>query len=530
MNRINSFFQSEASPKWVILCLLLLFASSDFYHRNWEKDEGPDRGVIKWDVISYYGYLPATFIYKDLSLKFAEDPVFKKQKKIWYQKTETGENVIITSMGLAYLYSPFFFMAHTLAPVFGQVRDGYSAIYQFFLVFSALFYVGFGLYFLWKFLRRYFPPGVVSLTLFLIGAGTNLYYYSTFEAAMPHSYNFSLIALFLYLISGWYEKADRKNSFFAGLVFGLIVLIRPTNILLLVVFLGLGIDSMTALKDRPGYFRQHFLQVLIMAGAFILPWIPQLIYWKEVSGHLFYNSYSEVGSSFFFDNPHIMDFLFSYQKGWFVYTPMMLFAVAGFIFLYRNHRPLFFAPALYLLLMIYILSSWWSWWTGGSFGTRSMVDIMPVMSLPLAALISVLFKQGTGTKAGIGLLLAFAVFLNLFQTWQYHKVYIHWSGMTKESYWTMFLSTHDKYGYWQNISDPDVRLARQGIYIYYPVIGHDQRLLDMNEEEGKEYVLYNIRKDRRLIRDIKRYARRNDVGQMEALDMVVDRAYEELTH
>ncbi len=528
-NKLLAFFNSANAPRLVIVFLLFFYCLTNFSHRNWTRDEGPQRGVIKWDIISYYAYLPATFIYHDLSLDFTQEPGFNNDNKFWFQKTEKGKKVIITSMGLSYLYAPFFFVAHALAPVFGEPRDGYQSIYQFFLVFSALVYVGFGFYFLWKLLARYFSPGVTAITLLMIGMGTNLYYYSTHEAAMTHAFSFSLIALFLFLLAGWYESPAWKNSLLLGLVYGLIVLIRPTNVMLIILLLLWEVDSKTALLQRMRFLVLQSPLVLLMFLAFLVPWIPQIIYWKEVSGSILYNSYSEVGSAFYFGNPHIMDFLFSYRKGWFVYTPLMVFAVFGFFPLFRQKKGLFYAAVIYLAAMIYVFSSWWSWWTGGSFGIRSMVDLMPVMALPLAALVTSLRKQKKEIRIGITMILVFVLFLNVFQTWQYHRVLIHWVGMTKESYWTIFLRPKDRYGYWQNLTEPDYELARKGIYVYYPVIGEDERLLEMNKEEGKEYVLYNLRKDRRLIRDIKRYARRNDLSNLEALDMVVDRSFHRLT-
>ncbi|MFC2112797.1 hypothetical protein ACFLTA_05960, partial [Bacteroidota bacterium] len=263
--------------------------------------------------------------------------------------------------------------------------------------------------------------------------------------------------------------------------------------------------------------------------AFLIPWIPQFIYWKEVSGSILYNSYSEVGSAFYFGNPHIMDLLFSYRKGWFVYTPLMLFAVIGFLSLFWQRRGLFYGTVIYLAVMVYVFSSWWSWWTGGSFGIRSMVDLMPVMAIPLAALLTALLKQKIELRNGIAAILVFLMFLNVFQSWQYQHVLIHWVGMTKKSYWSIFLSSKDRYGYWQNLTEPDYELARQGIYIYYPVIGKDEKLLEMDEEEGKEYVEYYLSWDRRLKKDIKRYARRNETSVEETYDMVINRAYERMT-
>jgi len=246
----GKIFNILNAPGPVMVFLLVFYCLTNFSHRNWTIDEGPYRGVIKWDIISYYAYLPAIFIYHDLSLDFTESPDFVNDNKFWFQQTEKGKKVIITSMGLSYLYAPFFFAAHALAPAFGEPRDGFQSVYQFFLVFSALFYIGFGLYFLWKLLASYFPPGVSSVTLLLIGLGTNLYYYGTYEAAMSHAYNFSLMALFLYLLVRWYEFAGWKNSLLLGLVYGLIVLIRPSNFLLILVLLLWEVDSRLALVER----------------------------------------------------------------------------------------------------------------------------------------------------------------------------------------------------------------------------------------------------------------------------------------
>ena len=528
-NKAGKILSIRKTPGPVIIFLLIFYCLTNFTHRNWTKDEGPIRGVIKWDIISYYAYLPAFVIYHDLSLDFTESPDFVNDNKFWFQQTEKGKKVIITSMGLSYLYAPFFFAAHALAPAFGEPRDGFQSVYQFFLVFSALFYLGFGFYFLWNLLARYFPPGVSSVTLLLIGLGSNLYYYGTHEAAMSHAYNFSLIALFLYLLFRWYDDAGWRNSFLLGLVYGLIVLIRPTNFLLIILLLLWEVDSREALMERMRFFVRKIPLILLMVGAFLIPWIPQLLYWKEVSGSFFYNSYSEVGSTFYFDNPHILDFLFSYRKGWFVYTPLMLFVVLGLIPLYQVKRGLFYAILPYLLLMVYVFSSWWSWWTGGSFGIRSMVDLMAIMSLPLAALITWLDKRDPFLKWGISFLMAFTIFLNIFQSRQYQKGLIHGTGMSEKSYWTIFLSSKDRYGYWQNLTEPDSEIARKGIYIFHPVVLDMEIWKEMPEEDAKYLIRKELSWDKRLPRDIRLYCKRTGEEQTETLDMLVDRIYQRRT-
>jgi len=528
-NKINSFFNLKNLPKLAIVIVLLFYCLTNFTHRNWSGIEGPQRGVIKWDIISYYAYLPAVFIHHDISLEFTDGTNLREDGKFWYQETQNGNKVIMTTMGMSFLYAPFFLAAHILAPVFGQARDGFQSIYQFFLVFSALFYLAIGLYSLRKLLSRFFPPGITAVTLLLLGLGTNLYYFSTYEAAQTHSYSFALVSVLFLLVLKWYEKPDWKHSLLSGFLFGLIVLVRPTNIILIIPIAFIGLANPEDLRSRLKLIQIHIPLILVFILAFAIVWFPQIYYWKTFTGMFIYNSFPGAGSGYHFCNPHILDFLISYRKGWFVYTPIMFLAVSGFIPLYRMYRGLFYPLVAYSVIMVYVLSSWWSWWYGGGYGMRPMIDAYPLMAIPLGALITQAGKFSLSARIMIGLAMTFLIFLNIFQTYQYNSVLIHWNSMTKKSYWTIFLRSKDRYGYWQNLTGPDLELARKGIYVYYPLIGKNERLMEMNEEEGREYVLYNLRKDRGLIRDIKRYAGRTDTDRLETLDMVADRAYRRLT-
>ena len=65
----------------------------------------------------------------------------------------------------------------------------------------------------------------------------------------------------------------------------------------------------------------------------VLVWVPQMIYWKEMTGRWLYFSYGS-DERFFFGDPAIIKGLFSYRKGLFIYTPLLLFAFAGVISLW----------------------------------------------------------------------------------------------------------------------------------------------------------------------------------------------------
>jgi hypothetical protein len=313
-------------------------------------------------------------------------------------------------------------------------------------------------------LREFFTEDVVALVVTAIGIGTNLFYYYTYEAAMPHAYNFTLISLFLYLTIQFYKNPGTKKIFWLGLVSGLITLIRPTNIIVLVLFFLWDITSIKDFKDRVLWFLKEYKLILIMATAFILIWIPQFIYWYWVSGKIFYFSYGEIGGKFFFFNPQIKNILISYKKGWFVYTPIMFFAFAGIFTLPNVRKGLFIPVFIFSIINIYILASWWCWWFGGSFGLRAFIDSYAIMAIPLGAIITRFSFKKYLKIISFGFISVLILF-NIFQIQQYTHQAIHYWWMNKEAYWETFLKLRPTERYWQVITLPDYEKAREGIYV-----------------------------------------------------------------
>ncbi len=510
---------------WFILAAML--GAMGAYH-HWTRDSNGDRGVIKWDVISYYAYLPATFIYGDATLDFLDNPPadFVNDNKFWYHTMENGNRVIRTSMGLSILYSPFFFIAHGLAPYFNQTPDGYTSIYQLFLAFSSLFYVLMGLMILKRILLRFYSERASAITLLLVALGTNLFFYTVHDGPMSHSYNFAMLTLFLYLVIKWYEEPSFKRSVLLGFVYGLIVLVRPSNVLVGILFLGWGVVGKGAIRQRLFLMLKQYKMLLAMVLFFILPWIPQMIYWKTVTGSLLYNSYGPSGSSFYFNSPHIIDLLFSFRSGWYLYTPVMLAATIGLVFLGRKCKAGLWPISILLVLQIYLLSCWWSWWNGGSFGLRSFVDIYGILALPLAALIDVSLSSKKYVAIVTTAVLGFFLYVNQFQTYQYNTGVVHFIGNTKESYSLNFLRFKADGRFWKMLAIPDTELARLGIYYDYHTGENYSTFKSIGTEEGKELVRNEIQNDKQLIREIRKHAKRTGISYDESLDMVAERVYE----
>ena len=140
---------------------------------------------------------------------------------------------------------------------------------------------------------------------------------------MSHVYTFSLASIFMYMTMKIYQKPSFKFFFFLGLISGLLFLVRPTNILFFITFLLYKIEKkLFSIKKRLFWLVQHYKNLIITIFTAALIGSIQFFYWKWVTGDWFFNSY--VGEQFYFNQPRIIEFLFSYRKGWLIYTPIFI--------------------------------------------------------------------------------------------------------------------------------------------------------------------------------------------------------------
>jgi hypothetical protein len=458
MNVFKNFRFSKISIFLVVLTIAYINNNLGFW-----KDDGR---VIVHDVYYYYAYLPVIFIYDDIGLEKLENGAFYGDQYIlWPKETPIGKKVILTSCGMSYLYFPFFIVGHWYARIFDYPITGYGLPYRFALMLSSFFYLIIGLVFLRKLLLKYFSELVTGVVLLVIPLATNMLWYTVVESPMSHVYNFALISTFLYFADLWYENSSVSRTLFLGLLSGLIALIRPTNILVLLIFLLWDVKTFKEFGARILYFLNRWKKVLIMIAAFFVVWVPQLIYWKMQSGQFFYFSYPD-DQGFFFGNPQIWNILFSWRKGWLIYTPVMIFAIAGIPVLWKNHRKFFFPVLIFLVANVYVLSSWWDWWFGGGFGLRAFIDMYGVMAFPLAAFIGWGLSRKVVLKYILIVIFLLVTARSAFHHIQYYYGAIHWVSMTKEAYFDSFWRIRPSEKFQELIRDPDYDLARKGIYKY----------------------------------------------------------------
>jgi hypothetical protein len=249
------------------------------------------------------------------------------------------------------------------------------------------------------------------------------------------------------------------------LLAGLIVLVRPTNIMVLLLFMFWNVKNFDEMKARFQLFLKNWKLIVVMIVAFVLVWIPQLLYWKMQTGQYFYYSYPD-DQGFFFGNPQIIGTLFSWRKGWLLYTPVMIFAMIGIWFLWENYRAFFLPVTIFTVFAIYVTSSWWDWWYGGSFGLRAYIDFYGIFAVPMAAFLSWVLQQKKYARVLLLSVFMLVALRSTFHHVQYHYNAIHWFGMTREAYFDSFWRIRPSERFPDLIKEPDYQLARKGIYKY----------------------------------------------------------------
>jgi hypothetical protein len=368
-----------------ILALFLTFnrhSKSGFFNYHSE---------IWADKAAYYVYLPATIKYSFNPAQFPDSIDIKTGEGF---RLDNVNQKIITRVtyGVALLQLPFFLAADATAKLTDANTDGFSPPYHRSINVASVFYLLSGMFFLRLFLKKRYGETVIFLTLLSLFLATNLYYYSIDETGMSHVYSFSLFSLFLYITvqSSYMKRAKPIHWLLFGILCGLIVLVRPTNIVFLSTFLFLDIKTKHDFTERIMRLIRLKSFLPMIAGILII-FLPQFLYWSYAYGTPVYYSYGE--ERFQLANPQFLLTLLSPDNGLLLYSPFFLIIITGIVFMLRKKIENAGFIAAIFLIITYVFSSWSSPNFGCSFGARSYVEFLAIFSIPVAFLYKTILNR-----------------------------------------------------------------------------------------------------------------------------------------
>jgi hypothetical protein len=430
-----SNFPSWSKLSLITACLFVLV----FRSLHIEKQE------ITWDIFGYYLPLPAAFIYNDPLLNdrawVDELNDEKGLTRTVYQitTTENGEPMYFFLFGMSFFYAFFFLIGHLCALAFGFPPDGFSDPYQISLVFGCMLYTFIGLFYLRKVLLHFTSEKTTALVLLALVFGTNYVHHMTLKNLETVNILFMLSTIVVWNTIQWHQTFKLKHCIAVILGVAFMAIVKPSEILFALFPLLYGIVGWKSILQKIAQVFTYWWQILFaifLASLFVLP---QLFYWHVKTGELLYDTYKNPGVGLDFFNPHMWEVLFSYRKGWLVYTPIMIFSFVGFRQLLRKQKSLVLPIIVTLVATFYIVSSWTEWWYGAGFSIRPMITYYPILAIPFALFVESLLTKGMLLKWGVGILALFMLFLNQFQWWQLRAGILDPYRMTKAYYWAIFL-------------------------------------------------------------------------------------------
>ena len=418
-------------PSTLAIALVLAVTAVLSVQWLWKGADGQGwKEIIRSDAKGYYGYLPATFIRHDLGHEpFVHEFIF-----------ETPDGTLNKYFcGASLMMLPWWAGGHALALLDDAApKDGYSHYEHKAISLGVWVYLLLGLLLLRALLVRLGVREAVIIWLILsLGLGTTLLQYASQQPAWTHVFSFCCISGFLLLVRKLGDGEHIHWLLPSGMVFALILLIRPVNAtLLLAVPIVLGKDTwptLTRLIEAKGTLL--FALLLGFAVLFIQP-----LWWHAQTGNWFEWGYR--GEGFHWGRPEVFKVLFGFRRGLFLWTPFFLLALISALLLWKRDRVRSLSALAYWIINVYIISSWWIWYYGSGFGSRVFIDHFPVVVLPLALVL----HQWTGRKwLWARVFMGSCILLHLLQFVQYHLHIIHHESMDRHKYAYSFLRFGEKY-------------------------------------------------------------------------------------
>ena len=323
------------------------------------------------------------------------------------------------------------------AKVFDYPVDGYSIPYQYLTSFGSTFYTFLGLFLLRKIVLHFFSDLISAIVFIIIVFGTNYFLMQFISVSSTHNFEFTFLSLLIWLTIKFHEAPSIKNGIILGICLGIIGCIRPPGLIFSLIPLGWNLNLYNGIKGKIRFFwKNHKREIILLAFSTIIIFFIQFSYWKITSGHFLINSYDNAGENFDWLTPYTFDFLFSFRKGWLLYTPIMLFSIIGLFNWRKKNLSQGNLMLLTFFIFLYVVSCWTNWWYAASYSQRPMVDIYPLLAIGLGYFILEIKKNSHKILlSGIAFLL---LGLNLFQSYQLTRGILHTSLMTKDYYFSTF--------------------------------------------------------------------------------------------
>ncbi len=277
-------------------------------------------------------------------------------RKYIFSRIFWNESINPYPVGTSLIWTPFLILASLLS------TNRFDLFHEIFTGSSGIILMLTGLYFLEKYLLNFYKPYIVLISILTIFFGSNVFYYTTLEPALSHQPAFFIICFLLYWTNKF--KFSNKNLIIFGLISGLFTTVRLADSVLLIPLLF--------------NLKLNFKRIVLIGFGFLIGITPQLYSQFYYYGNIFINPYLIGSSGHWSANlGHIFEYLFSFKRGLFIWSPIYLVGIYG---LYKLKKRII----LYSILLLTLIGSFWSAYLSAGFGQRLIFSATPFFAIGIA--------------------------------------------------------------------------------------------------------------------------------------------------
>jgi len=224
-----------------------------------------------------------------------------------------------------------------------------------------------GVIFYWVILSEFQSQAIALASAAIFSLCTSMWSTAT-RALWQHG----PLVLMLVIAMVLFERARRRPELvqYVGLPLAMSYLMRPTAIVAIIV-----LSAYVAIN-----YRAHFVRYVCWAMLVPIAWMTYnfTIYQQLLPPYYSMNAFS-TQTRFV---AGLLGNLISPSRGLFVFSPVLLFSLSGFIFALRDrtHRALHIAYGAIIAGNMIIIASASMWWGGHTFGPRFMTDVLPLLA------------------------------------------------------------------------------------------------------------------------------------------------------
>ncbi len=256
-------------------------------------------------------------------------------------------------------------------------------------------------------------PTSYAITIVFIFAFCTSSWSISSRALWQHGPSMLMLSFALYLLLK--ENKEGSALHYIAIPLALAFIVRPTNAIpILFISLYILIN-----------YRHAFLKYLLVAAPFAIVYFTYNI---SIYGDMF-PSYTQLNRVFYATNlmEALVGNLISPSRGVFVYSPVLILSIYGFIQFFPCKNDMFNSLVFLVLVIIFchwlLISSFPIWWAGHSYGPRFFADMMPLFMYPIVLVFEKIISLQTTKKLVILVAIAPLIMFSFYV--HYKGAYIH---------------------------------------------------------------------------------------------------------